>query len=48
MAERAPAHDGTSRPVNEGIVSLEPGESQYHGNQRVLDEQELDSIAMVP
>ena len=26
-AEGTPAHDGTSRPVDEGIVSLEPGES---------------------
>jgi hypothetical protein len=33
---RGRTHDGTSRPVNEGIVSLKPGASQLHGNQRVL------------
>ena len=45
VPEQAPAYDGTSRPVNEGIVSLEPGESQYHGNLRRLDELELDMLA---
>jgi hypothetical protein len=48
LAERALAHDGTSRLVNEGIVLLETGESQYHGNQRGLDEKELDSLTVVP
>ena len=48
LAERAPAHDGTSGLVNEGIVLLEPGESQYHGNQRGLDEKELESLTVVP
>ena len=48
VAEWAPANDGTGRPVNEGIVSLEPEKSQYHGKRKRLNEQKLDHIAMVP
>ena len=35
--ERAPAHDGNSSPVNKGIVSLEPRESQYQRKLRRLN-----------
>ena len=48
VAEQTQANDSTRRPVDEGIVSLEPRESQNHGNLTGLDEQELNGLAVIP
>jgi hypothetical protein len=48
VADRTPAHDSTRRPVDDEIVSLEPGESQNNRNLGGLDEQELNGLAVIP
>jgi hypothetical protein len=48
MAEETPAHDSTRRTVYEWNVSLETEESQHHRNLGVLDEQEMNGLAVIP